>query len=402
MAEVYVFDAVRTPRGKGRPGGSLANVAAPDLVKNLITALKDRNGADSVNAADLLALGAVTQVGDQGGHVALATRIQADLPDTMAAATLNNFCISGLSAIIEGTRRVITGEAGLALAGGVESMSRIPFLADKAPFYEDLALARRMGWVPVGIAADLLAARRGVSRQALDDITLLSHRRAAKAWADGLYADHVIAVHDAEGNLALAHDENIRDFGDGKKLAAMPTVFGEMGKLGFDDILHERHPDLAPLPHIHSIAHCPPISDGAGMSLIGSLEAGAAHGLKPKARIRAFAEVTADPVLQLTAGLSAMDIALERAGLTLADMGAIEFMESFAVVPAMFLQERAPDPEKVNVLGGHLGMGHPMGASGAILVASLLASMKHTDSDLGVVVTTGGVGVGAAMVLERV
>jgi len=401
MSEVFIFDAVRTPRGKGRPGGGLNDIAPAELAITLVDALKARNG-DAVVAAETLALGAVTQVGDQGGHLALATRVQAGLPDTMAAATLNNFCVSGLSAIIEGARRVITGEARLALGGGVESMSRIPFLEDKAPYYEDQALARRMGWTPVGVAADWLAARHGISRQALDDITLLSHRRAAAAWAAGHYADRVIPVMAGDGSVALAHDENIRDFGDGSKLAIMPPVFTQMGEAGFDAIAAEHHPDLAPVDHIHSIAHCPPISDGAGLALIGSREAGEAHGLKPVARIRSFADVSGDPVLQLTAGMQAMDTALARAGLGLSDMGAIEFMESFAAVPVMFAQSRQPDWDKVNVLGGHLGMGHPMGASGAILLTTLLDAMKVKDAEHGLVVTTGGVGVGAAMVLERV
>lgn len=401
MAEVYVFDAVRTPRGKGRSGGALADVPPAELVGTLIKALRARNG-DAVTRADLLALGTVTQVGDQGGHLGLAARIQAGLPDTMAAITLNNFCISGLSAIIEGARRVMTGEASLALGGGVESMSRIPFLEDKAPYYEDPALARRMGWTPVGVAADWMAANYGLSRKSLDDITLLSHQRAAAAWAAGHYADRVVPVHKADGELALAHDENIRDFGNGTKLASMPPVFAQMGTAGFNDIVAEHYPALAPIEHIHSIAHCPPISDGAAMALIGTKQAGEAHGLKPLARIRSFADVSGDPVLQLTAGMRAMDTALERAGLSMDDMGAIEFMESFAAVPVMFAQERKPDWDKVNVLGGHLGMGHPMGASGAILLTTLLDSMKVKDTEHGMVVTTGGVGVGAAMVLERV
>lgn len=402
MAEVFIFDAVRTPRGKGRPGGSLENIAPADLVGTLVTALKDRNGSEAVEAANVFALGTVTQTGDQGGHLGLASRIQAGMPDTMAAITLNNFCVSGLSAIIEGTRRIITGEANLALAGGVESMSRIPFLKDKAPYYTDLELARRMGWMPVGVAADLLAARKNISRQSLDEMTLLSHRRAAKAWADGHYADRVVPVHDKDGQLALGHDENIRDFGDGQKLAAYPPVFQEMGQAGFEPIAADHHPDLMPMDYIHSIANCPPISDGAAMALIGSREQGEALGLKAVAKIKSFADVSGDPVLQLTAGMSAMDTALQRAGLGLDDMDVIEFMESFAVVPVMFHQERQPDPDKVNVLGGHLGMGHPMGASGAILLTTLLASMKAKDAQYGLVVTTGGVGVGAAMVLERV
>lgn len=400
--DVFVFDAVRTPRGKGRPDGSLAKVAPADLVAQLVRALEARVGREAVAAAGHFTLGCVTEVGTQGGHIALTSRIRAGLPDALPCLTLNNFCVSGLSAVAGAARRVAAGETGLALAGGVESMSQVEFLADRADYYADLDLARSMGWAPVGLAADLMAAREGIDREALDAATLRSHRRAAAAWAEGRFDDRVVPVEAADGSIALARDENIRDLGDGSGLAKMRLAFDQVGAAGFDDIILERRPELASLPHVHSVAHCPPISDGAGLVLVGSAEAGRAAGLAPVAKIRALAETADDPVLQLTAGFKAFDLALERAGLAMADMGAIEFMEAFAATIVKFERDRRPDTDRVNVNGGHLAMGHPMGASGAILAGTLLDAMRRLDADLGVVAATGGVGVGAAMVLERV
>jgi acetyl-CoA acetyltransferase family protein len=399
---VFIFDAVRTPRGKGRPDGSLARIRPAQLVAQLVAALERRNGRDAIHAADHLTLGCVTQVGVQGGHVALSSRIQAGLSDSVSCLTINNFCVSGLSAIADGVRRIAAGEADLVLAGGVESMSQASFLADQADYYSDMELAASMGWVPVGLAADLLATRGGLDRSALDAATLRSHRRALEAWAAGRYAQRVIPIVHADGSPALAHDENVRDMGDGATLARLPPAFAATGASGYDDILLARFPELASIEHLHTVAHCPPISDGAGLLLLGSAEAGGRFGLRPLARVSAVADAAADHVLQLTAGYAAMDRALDRAGLTLGDVGAVEFMEAFAAVPALFERDRGCDPARVNPNGGHLAMGHPMGATGAILATTLIDDMAQLDAETGLVVATGGVGVGAAMVLERV
>ncbi|MBW8811931.1 MAG: acetyl-CoA C-acyltransferase [Caulobacterales bacterium] len=399
--DVYIFDAVRTPRGKGRPDGALARVAPAQLVTQLVRALEARNGREAVRAAGHFTLGCVTQVGVQGGHVALASRIRAGLPDSLPCLTINNFCVSGLSAIADAARRVASGAADLALAGGVESMSQVPFLADQADYYADLGLARAMGWAPVGLAADLLATREGVGRPEMDAAVLRSHRRAAEAWAAGRYAGDVIPVTDEAGGVALDRDENIRDLGDGASLQRMGPAFAAAGAQGFDDILLAET-GLARVEHLHTVAHCPPISDGAALVLVGSATAGARLGLTPRARIRAIGEAAGDRVMQLTAGFAAMGQALERAGLELAQVGAVEFMEAFAAVPVLFERDYPCDPARVNPNGGHLAMGHPMGATGAILTTTLLGDMAQLDAETGLVVATGGVGVGAAMVLERV
>lgn len=399
---VYIYDAVRTPRGKGRRDGSLAAIKPAQLVGQLVDALRRRNGEQAIAALEHFTLGCVTQVASQGGHMALAARIQAGLPDTLPSLTINNFCVSGLSAVADAARRVASGQAELALAGGVESMSQVAFLADAADYYSDIALAAAMGWSPVGVAADLLATERGLDRPAMDAAVLRSHRLAAEAWAAGRYADRVIPVTAADGSVALAHDENIRDFGDGASLARLGPVFADAGAGGFDDIILANRPGLERVEHLHTVAHCPPISDGAALVMVGTREAGQRLGLKPLARIRAMAETADDKVVQLTAGYSAMAKALERAGLPLSSIGAVEFMEAFAAVPVLFERDYAPDMARVNPNGGHLAMGHPMGATGAILTTSLLSDMEQLDAETGLVVATGGVGVGAAMVLERV
>lgn len=399
---VYIFDAVRTPRGRGRPDGSLAKVKPARLVGQLAAALARRNGPEALAAVRHFTLGCVTQTGVQGGHIALSARIQAGLPDEVACLTLNNFCVSGLSALADAARRVASGQADLALAGGVESMSQTPFLADAADFYGDMALAASMGWAPVGLAADLLATVEGITRAEMDAATLRSHHRAAAAWAEGRYDGRVIPVTGDDGEIALARDENIRDFGDGASLARLGPVFASTGAQGYDDILTAHRPDLAAVEHLHTVAHCPPIADGAALLLLGTLEAGRVLGLAPLARIRAIGETAGDRVLQLTAGFSAMDLALARAGLALNDVGAVEFMEAFAVVPVLFERRFQPDMARVNPNGGHLAMGHPMGATGAILATTLLDDMAQLNAETGLAVATGGVGVGAAVVLERV
>lgn len=397
----YIFDAVRTPRGKGRPNGSLAKVRPAQLVSQLVRALEQRNGKDALAAVEHLTLGCVTQVGVQGGHLALAARIQAGLPDSVACLTINNFCVSGLTALADAARRVSSGQADLVLAGGVESMSQVGFLEDKADYYSEMELASSMGWAPVGVSADLLATCKNIDRATMDAAVVRSHARATEAWNAGRYDGRVIPVTHPDGSIALDRDENIRDFSDLSIFDRFGPVFAPAGAEGFDDILLARHPELSAVNHSHTAAHCPPIADGAALILVGTLEAGKRLGLKPLARIRAVAESANDPVMQLTAGFTAMTTALNRAGLSVHNVGAIEFMEAFAVVPVLFEREFQPDMAKVNPNGGHLAMGHPMGATGAVLTSTLLDTMVQLNTETGLVVATGGVGVGAAMILER-
>ncbi|RMH86220.1 MAG: acetyl-CoA C-acyltransferase [Actinomyces sp.] len=395
MSEVMIFDAVRTPRGRGRMGAPLSTLRPHELVGRLVDELRARHGG-AVEEAERLVLSCVGQVGDQGGHLALVTRLAAGLPDEMVCRTIANYCVGGLSAIGDAAAAVRAGEVDLALAGGVEMMSRVPFLADHAALYDDPEVSRALHYVPVGVAADLLAHLRDVPRERLDEVTLESHRRAARAWAEGRHEGRVVPVRDDEGGILLAADETVRPDLDPAKLAALPPAFAEMGRERYDAVIADARPGLGPIEHRHTVAHCPPIADGASLVLLGSEEAGRRLGLEPLARLAALTEAAGDPLVQLTAGEAAMTRLLERTGLTLADMDVIEYMEAFAVVPVLFAADHEVDPDRVNPDGGHLAMGHPMGATGAILVTAAVGELVRGLGERVLVVAHGGMGVGAA------
>ncbi len=385
MSEVYLYDAVRTPRGKARPDGGLAKLSPQELVRQQAAALAARCG-DVATTPDVLLLGCVTQSGEQGGHIALVSKLHAGLPDQTAAHSINNYCASGLSAIGQAVAKVASGEIAVALAGGVESMSSAPFLGDRAGYYTNDELPPRARFVPPVLAADRLANSEGIARAELDAVALASQLKAAAAETDpALQASRV-----ATG--ALDGEECIRPQTSAESLAAAPAAFGEL-QAQYADAL-----EGATFEPLHSIAHAPPICDGAGLALVG----GDGLGIAPRARVVAFAESGGDPAASLTAGFAAMDKVLTRAGLTLGEMDRIEFMEAFAVTIAKFLRDRDADPGRVNVSGGHLAKGHPMGASGAILTSTLLDALDACGGRYGLVVLTGAMGVGAAMVVERV
>jgi acetyl-CoA C-acetyltransferase len=402
MGDVLVFDAVRTPRGRGAEGGALARIAPHELIRQLVAALRRRLGEEAVAAAERFILSCVGQVGVQGGHLALVSRMHAGLPDTVGVMTLNNYCVGGLTALGVAAAEVRAGQAELVLAGGVEVMSQVPFLADRGAYYCDPDVAAALRYAPVGVAADLLAHREGIGRDALDAVTLESHRRAAEAWDSGRYAASVIPVAAADGSVALARDETIRANLTAERLAGLPPIFEAEARARWDAVIQAAKPEVGELSHRHSVANCPPVADGAALALVGTPEAGRTLGLTPLARLRSFAETAGDPVDQLTAGFAAMDKALASAGAGPGGMGRIEFMEAFAAVPARFLRDYDPDPARTNVNGGHLAMGHPMGATGLILTATLLHEMARAEAETGLVVAHGGSGVGAAAVFERV
>lgn len=400
--DIFLYDAVRTPRGKSKATGGLASLTPHELVRQLIEALKSRGSDEAIESAEALTLGCVGQIGAQGGHLGLVSRLHAGLPEHMRALTINNFCVSGLTAIGLAANDLAAGRRDrLQIAGGVEMMSRVPFMGDKAFYYDDPDTAKALGYVPVVLSADLMATAEGISKEELDAVTARSHQRAASAWERGDLSE-VVPVQNEEGQVLLAADESIRPDMTADKLAGFEPAFAQMGAQGFDDIMLGARPDLGAIEHLHSIANCPPTCDGASLALLGSREAGEAFGLEPRARIVSMAEATADPVAQLTAGFSAMDECLARAGMELGDLDRIEFMEAFAATPAKFERDYRPDIDRVNPDGGHLAMGHPMGATGAILTATLLAGLERQDCSTGMVVAHGGSGVGSAMVIERV
>jgi acetyl-CoA C-acetyltransferase/acetyl-CoA acyltransferase len=380
MTDVFIHDAVRTPRGKARPDGGLAEETPHGLVAHLVDALEARGHAPRARAERLI-LGCVGQVGAQGGHIAMVAKLKAELPDAVAAHSLNNFCASGLSAAGLAHAVIASGQSEWVLAGGVEMMSRVPFMGDAAAYYAATDMARERRYIPVALAADLLAMKEGIGRDQLDAVALESQRRAAEA------EDRPGLLRSRIPTGGLTRDETVRPT-TAERLAALPPAF-----VGLADQYRSLLGDVA-IDHRHTIGHAPPTADGAGLVLLGP-RAGA------RARIRAFAEAGADPRDSLTAGFAAMDRALAQAGLNLGQLDAIEFMEAFAVTIAKFLRDRQPDPARVNIGGGHIAKGHPMGATGAILLSTLLDLLDETGGALGLVVATGAQGVGVAMVVER-
>lgn len=377
----YIYDAVRTPRGKGKEGGALASKKPDELISNLVDALKIRNKIDL--KPDALILGAVGQVGAQGGNIALVSKFRSELPDSMAAFSLNNLCVSGLTAVSQASGMIASGQAKSVIAGGVEMMSRVPFMADKADFYTDTTISLRSRYLLVALAADRLAEDNGISREELDKLALKSQQLTQAAEGTKLLASR-ISVN------GLDHEECLR-LGTAESLAALEPAFAGAAKY-YREVLGRD------VDHRHTIAHAPSISDGAGLTLIGTKDA---FDFKPRARIIASAEVGGDPAESLTASFAAMGRVFERSGLTLDDMDRIEFMEAFAVSIAMFMKNYDVAPDKVNVSGGHLAKGHPLGASGAILLSTLLDTLDVANGRYGLVVAAGASGTGSAMIVER-
>ena len=377
---VFIHDAVRTPRGKARPDGGLASQTPHGLVARLVDAIEQRGS--EARRVDQLTLGCVGQVGAQGGHVGMVAKLASGLPDSTVTHTLNNYCASGLSAIGQAAAAIEAGQIDRALAGGVEMMSHVPFMADRASYYEATDFEPRLRYIPVALAADLLAEKEGIGRADLDAVALRSQTLAAAAEGNAAFQRSRITVGD------LDRDEAVRPT-TADKLAALPSAFVAMADTYAGPL------EARAIDHRHTVAHAPPMADGAALALVGRDGSGA------RARILGYAEAGGDPRDSLTAGFAALDKVLAATNLKLADVGRIEFMEAFAVVIARFLREGRIDEDRVNVSGGHLAKGHPMGATGAILLSTLLDVLEAADETIGVVVATGAQGVGAAMVVER-
>ncbi|MBM4223341.1 MAG: acyl-CoA thiolase [Gammaproteobacteria bacterium] len=383
--DAWIFDAVRTPRGKARAEGGLAAMKPQQLIGGLVDALEARG--HTPRSAESLTLGCVGQVGSQGGHIALVSKLHVVINDAAMALTLNNYCVSGLTAIGLAARQV-AGRAVTAVAGGIEMMSQVPFMGDKAGYYTDASFPKRVRYVPVVLAADRLAEAQGVTRDELDRLALSSQQRAVAAETNNMLQASRIAVNN------LLNDECVRAQTTAESLAAMPPAFAAIAEQ-YADALD------GPIDHRHTIAHAPPVCDGAAIALIGGIENFGA-GRVPRARIVAYAEAGGDPHASLLAGMTAMDRVLQQSGLSLEAMDRIEFMEAFAVTMALFVRRYRPDLQKTNVAGGHMAKGHPMGASGAILLSSLLDALDEGAGRYGLVVCSGAGGVGAAMIVERI
>jgi len=385
----YLFDVVRSPRGKARADGGLAALKPQQLIHQLCESLDTRLDDEVTARAEALLLGCVGQIGAQGGNIALVSKLHSGLPDTASAYTQNNYCVSALTAIGQAASMVNSGQVRNALAGGVEMMSRVPFMADGADYYTDATMPARSRYIPVALAADRLAEDEGIDRAALDACALRSQQRATAAEASPALTRSRIPMTRPDGTT-LVVEECVRPQTSAASLAAMQPAFGELANTYAAALGRQ-------LDHRHTFAHAPPICDGASLALVGA----ANSSRRARARIVGYAECGGDPYASLLAGMDAMDRVLKQAGMQLRDVDCIEFMEAFAVTIAMFLRDRDVDPGRVNVAGGHLAKGHPMGASGGILLSTLLDVLEARDGKTGLVVASGAAGVGAAMLIER-
>jgi len=402
MADAYIYDHLRTPRGKGRPDGALHEVTPIRLATTMLEGVRERNGLDTSLVSDVV-FGIVMPVGEQGQCLPRVAAIAAGYAEETAGVQINRFCASGLEACNIGSAKVMAGQADMVVAGGVESMSRVPILSDGGAWGADPQVAFDTYFVPQGISADLIATKWGYAREELDAYAVESHRRAARAWSEGRFEKSVVPVRDRFGDILLDRDETIRGNSTVEDLAGLKPSFAAMGeKAGFDRIALERYPELAAIGHVHHAGNSSGIVDGAAAVLIGSREAGEAAALKPRARIRAFAEIGSEPTIMLTAPSFAAEKALKRAGMSAADIDLWEINEAFASVARRFIDAMEIDPENVNVNGGAIAMGHPLGATGAMILGTALDELERSGRQTALVTLCVGAGMGVATIIERV
>jgi acetyl-CoA C-acetyltransferase len=403
MTEAFIYDAVRSPRGKGRADGSLHEVTSVALSAKVLNAVKMRNGLDGHAVEDVI-WGNVTQVGEQGGCLARSAVLASDLDESIPGLAINRFCASGMEAVNLAANQ-IRGGAGMGyIAGGVEMMGRVAMGSDGAAIAVDPSLAMKTYFVPQGISADIIATEYGFTREMADALAVESQQRAAKAWAENRFAKSVIEIKDQNGLTILDRDEYMRPATDMQSLGGLRPAFKDMGEVmpGFDKIAMMKYPHLAQIDHIHHAGNSSGIVDGAAAVLIGNKEFGERFGLKPRARIRATAKIGTDPTIMLTGPVPVTQKILADHGMTISDIDLFEVNEAFASVVLRFQQAFNVDPGLVNVNGGSIAMGHPLGATGAIIIGTLLDELERSDKEVGLATLCIASGMGAATIIERV
>jgi acetyl-CoA C-acetyltransferase len=400
--DAYIYDALRTPRGKGKKDGALYDIRPVSLLAGLMEEVQMRNGIDSSAINDAI-VGCVTQAGEQSGDIAKAALLAAGFADTVAGVTVNRFCGSGLEAVNQAAALAASGQYGLILAGGVESMSRIPMGTDGSFTLTDPEMIGLHHIVPQGISADLMATLYGYSRKELDTFAARSHRLAANAWANNHFSKSIVPVRDINGHSVLDKDETIRPETTVDSLANLKLSFDVQAQLaGFDSMVLQRYPELEELHHFHHAGNSSGIVDGAALVLIGSKKSGEEAGLRPRAVVKAFAITGSEPTIMLTGPAPAAKKALKNAGMSFSDIDLFEVNEAFSVVPLRFIDDCKIDPDKVNVNGGAIAMGHPLGATGAILTGTLLDELERCGKSTGLVTLCIGGGMGIATIIERI
>ncbi len=399
--DAFIFDAIRTPRGRGKSSGALYEIKPIDLVTQLLRELQRRNGFATAEVDDVI-LGCVTPIGDQGANLAKTAALYAGCAETVAGQQINRFCASGLEAVNHAAMRVRSGWEDLVIAGGVESMSRVPMGSDGGPMMLDPKVSATLRFVPQGIGADLIATLENFSREDVDAYALRSHQRAAQAAASGYFQCSLIPVTDFNGMPVLDRDEHIRPDTTLEALAQLKPSFAEMGEIGFDTVAQLRYPGVERIRHVHTAGNSSGIVDGAALVLVGSREKGEALGLKPRARIVAAAVTGSEPTIMLTGPLPATRKALAKAGMTTADIDLFEVNEAFASVVLKFARDMDIDPDQINVNGGAIAMGHPLGATGAMLLGTALDELERRQKATALITLCVGGGMGIATIIERV
>lgn len=403
MTDAFIYDAARTPRGKGRADGSLHEVTSLALSARLLNAVKARNNLEGHAVEDVI-WGNVTQVKEQGGCLARSAVLASDLDERIPGLSINRFCASGMEAVNLAANQIRGGAGRAYIAGGVEMMGRVAMGSDGAAIAVDPSLAMKTYFVPQGISADIIATEYGFSRDEADALALESQRRAAQAWQENRFDKSIVPVLDQNGLTILDRDEYMRPGTTAEDLARLRPAFKEMGEAmpGFDKVAMLKYPHLSHIEHIHHAGNSSGIVDGAAAVLIGNAEFGEAYGLKPRARIRATAKIGTDPTIMLTGPVPVTEKILRDSGMSISDIDLFEVNEAFAAVVLRFMQAFQVDPAKVNVNGGAIAMGHPLGATGAIIIGTLLDELERQDKTVGLATLCIASGMGAATIIERV
>jgi acetyl-CoA C-acetyltransferase len=402
MTEAYILDHLRTPRGRGKPDGALHAITPIQLLSQVLDALRDRNGLDTALVEDVI-MGCVSPVGEQGANIARLAVLHAGYDQGVPGKQLNRFCASGLEAVNTAAALVMSGQAELVVAGGVESMSRVPMGSDGGAMATDPQVAWNSYFVPQGIGADLIATLYGISREDCDRYALESQRRAARAWQEGRFERSVVPVHNRLGQIALERDEHMRPDTTAEGLTALRPAFEMAGRqAGFDSVAIQRYPEVEAIQHVHTGGNSSGIVDGAAAVLVANRPMAEKLGLVPRARIRAFASVGSEPTIMLTGPAPSAERALAKAGMARGDIELFELNEAFASVVLRFMQQLDVPHEQINVNGGAIAMGHPLGATGAMVLGTLLDEMERRELATGLVNLCVGAGMGTATILERV
>jgi acetyl-CoA C-acetyltransferase len=402
MSDAFIYDHLRTPRGRGKVDGALHEVTALNLASQALGAIKNRNNLDTTLVDDVV-MGVVDPVGEAAADIARTAALVAGYGDTVAGVQINRFCASGLDAVNFAAAQIMSGQQQLAVAGGVESMSRVGIGSAGGAWSVDPSIAVAHYFLPQGVSADLIATKYGFSRDDVDAYAVESQKRAAAAWDDGRFSRSVVAVKDVNGLTILAKDEHMRPGTTMQSLAALQPSFTQIGELGgFDAVALQAHPEVEFVNHVHHAGNSSGIVDGAAAVLVGNKEAGDKIGRKPRARVRAFANIGSDPALMLTGPIDVTKKVLKSAGMQLADIDLIEINEAFASVVLRFMQAFELDGANVNVNGGAIALGHPLGATGAMILGTLVDEMERRNVATGLVTLCIGAGMGTATIIERV